>query len=382
VKRFAVTGVVRDKDYVLTKGTAGSKVLYFTVNPNGESEIIKVSLKPKPRLKKLNFDFDFSELAIKGRSSQGNVLSKNPVKKIVQAEKGFSTLGARHIWYDETVMRLNTDQRGQYVGAFKEDEKILTLTKSGFYRLMSFDLSNHFEEDMNYIEKSNPSKALTVLYINDLKKAHFVKRFIPEYSDKKVCMFPEEDGNTFVKVVVDKRPQIRVEYDNEGAKKPVEPEEIILDEFVEIMGVKAKGKKLSNHPVKQITWLDPIPVEEEEEIETEEEEDIDNDIAEENEVESIDDNEVLPEDESEVEPDETETPEAEKIKEPKKSKEPKEPKAPKESKEPKGPKEIKGPKEPKAVKEIKGPKTPVPPINPPDFPEDDDLGTGIQMSLF
>ena len=374
VKRFAVTGVVRDKDYVLTKGTAGSKVLYFTVNPNGESEIIKVSLKPKPRLKKLNFDFDFSELAIKGRSSQGNVLSKNPVKKIVQAEKGFSTLGARHIWYDETVMRLNTDQRGQYVGAFKEDDKILTLTKSGFYRLMSFDLSNHFEEDMNYIEKFNPAKALTVLYINELKKAYFIKRFIPEYADKKVCMFPEEDGNTFVKVVVEKRPQINVEYDNEGAKKPVEPEEIILDEFVEVMGVKAKGKKLSNHPVKLITWLDPIPVEEEEEIEAEEDievgEDIDDGNHEENEVDSDSDNEVLLDEESEVEPSETDIPIAEKIKEPKEPKEPKAPKVPKE------------PKEPKAVKEIKVPKAPVPPTNPPNFPEDDDLGTGIQMSLF
>ena len=299
VKRFAVTGVVRDKDYALTKGTAGSKVLYFTVNPNGESEIIKVSLKPKPRLKKLNFDFDFSQLAIKGRSSQGNVLSKNPVKKIVQAEKGFSTLGARHIWYDETVMRLNTDQRGQYIGAFKEDDKILTLTHSGFYKLMSFDLSNHFDEDMSHIEKFNPSKPLTVLYFSEQKKAYFIKRFVPEFSDKKVCMFPEEDGNRFEKVVSDKKPQIRVEFDNEGAKKHVEPEDIILDEFVEIMGVKAKGKKLSNHPVSIITWLDPIPVEEEEEAEDEEE------IADEVTFDDADENEA----ESEVESDEIEIPE-------------------------------------------------------------------------
>jgi len=319
VKRFAVTGVVRDKDYVLTKGSPGSKVLYFTANPNGESEIIKVSLKPKPRLKKLNFDFDFSELAIKGRSSQGNVLSKNPVKKIIQAEKGFSTLGARHIWYDDTVMRLNTDQRGLYLGAFKEDDKILTLTRSGFYKLMSFDLSNHFEEDMIIIEKFHPSRAITVIYLNDLKKFHFVKRFIPELSDKKVCMFPEEEGNKFIGAVVDKRPQIRVEFDNEGAKKQVDPEEIILDEFVEVMGVKAKGKKLSNSPVSQIIWLDPIPVEEEE-------------IAGEEEVseESIEDEEEsvenLPVEESEAE---------------------------------------------------------IPRFNPPDFPDDDeDANTGIQMTLF
>jgi topoisomerase IV subunit A len=271
VKRFAVAGVVRDKDYVLTKGAPGSKILYFTANPNGESEIIKVSLKPKPRLKKLNFEFDFSELAIKGRSSQGNVLTKNPVRKIVQGERGFSTLGARDMWYDDTVMRLNTDQRGLHLGAFKEDDKILTLTRSGFYKLMSFDLSNHFEEDMVLIEKFNPSKALTVIYYSDPKKAYFVKRFIPEMSDKKVSMFPEEDGNKFVAAVADKRPQIKVEYDNKDARKPVDPEEIILDEFVEVMGLKAKGKKLSNHPVSLITWLDPIPVEEEEEAEPEEE---------------------------------------------------------------------------------------------------------------
>jgi topoisomerase IV subunit A len=372
VKRFAVTGVVRDKDYVLTKGKPGSKVLYFTVNPNGESEIIKVSLKPKPRLKKLNFDFDFSELAIKGRSSQGNVLSKNPVKKIVQAEKGFSTLGARHIWYDDTVMRLNTDQRGQYLGAFKEADKILTLTRSGFYKLMSFDLSNHFDEDMNLIEKFHPTKALTVLYYSEPKKAYFVKRFVPEASDKKVCVFPEEEGNKFIAVVADKRPQIRVEYNNEGAKKPVEPEEIILDEFVEVMGLKAKGKKLSNHPVSLITWLDPIPVEEEEEIEAEEE--ITDELEEENEVESDEADEVELEDEDEVESGEIVSPEAEGIEDVKEIKEPKKPK------EPKSPKE---PKESKAAKEIKEPKTLIPPINPPDFPDDDDdLGTGIQMSLF
>jgi hypothetical protein len=320
------------------------------------------------------------------------------VKKIVQAEKGFSTLGARQIWYDDTVMRLNTDQRGQYIGAFKEDDKILTLTRSGFYRLMSFDLANHFDEDMVHIEKFNPSKALTVLYFSELKKAYFIKRFIPEFSDKKVCMFPEEDGNKFEKVVTDKRPQIRVEYNNEVAKKLIEPEEIILDEFVEVMGVKAKGKKLSNHPVSRITWLDPIPVEEEEEIEAEDEiaddEIADDETTDESEVE----NEGELNEEIEPESDERNIPkevEIEKIwelkepkepkipKDPKEPKEPKELKKPKEPKEAKEPKELKEPKESKTVKEIKETKAPIPPINPPDFPEDDDdLGTGIQMTLF
>ena len=368
VKRFAVAGVVRDKDYVLTKGAPGSKILYFTANPNGESEIIKVSLKPKPRLKKLNFEFDFSELAIKGRSSQGNVLTKNAVRKIIQGERGFSTLGARDIWYDDTVMRLNTDQRGLHLGAFKEDDKILTLTRSGFYKLMSFDLSNHFEEDMVLIEKFNPSKALTVIYYSEPKKAYFVKRFIPEFSDKKVSMFPEEDGNKFVSAVADKRPQIKVEYDNKDARKPVDPEEIILDEFVEVMGLKAKGKKLSNHPVSLITWLDPIPVEEEEEAEPEE------DFSQDAESEIPDEPET---------PEETETiEESESLDE---SVEPSDKDEIAELKEEKVEKKVKAEKieKPEKVKkDIKSEKK-IPPPEPPDFPEDDDdAGRGIQMTLF
>ncbi len=325
IKRFSVTGVVRDKEYVLTKGTVGSKVLYFTANPNGESEIIKVSLKSKPRLKKLNFDFDISELAIKGRSSQGNVLSKNQVKKIVQAERGFSTLGARNIWYDDTVMRLNTDERGMYLGAFKEADKILILNRSGFYRLMTFDLSNHFDEDMVLIEKFNPDKPLTVLYFSDQKKAYFIKRFVPEMSDKKVCMFPEEEGNKFVAAVADKRPQIRIEFKNDDSRKPMEPEEIIVDEFVEVMGVKAKGKKLSNNPVSMIKWLDPIPDDDIEETSREDEE------------KPIDTNETVSD---EIENDSVEEPEEDEIIE-------------------------------KSL-----------PPKPPDFPDDDDFGTGKQMTLF
>ncbi len=363
VKRFSVTGVVRDKDYVLTKGAAGSKVLYFTVNPNGESEIIKVSLKPKPRLKKLNFDFDFSDLAIKGRSSQGNVLSKNPVKKIIQAEKGFSTLGALNIWYDDTVMRLNTEERGVLLGAFKEDDKILTLTRSGFYKLMSFDLSNHFEEDMMFIKKFNPKLPLTVIYYSESKKAHFVKRFIPELSDKKTCMFPEEDGNKFIAVVADKRPQIRLEFDNEGARKPQEPEELILDEFVEIMGLKAKGKKLSNYPVSKIKWLEPIPVEEEEVEEEEIEE------ATEEETDVVTDEET--EAETEAETDEQVDSGLEEVKE-KKSPATKEPAPEKEDKS--------KPEEPKINKP---PKLEMPKAKPPKFPDDDDDGSdAIQMTLF
>jgi topoisomerase-4 subunit A len=260
VKRFAVTGIVRDKEYAVTKGSPGSKLLYFTANENGEAEIIKVSLKPKPRLKKLSFDFDFADLTIKGRSSQGNILSKNAVKKIIQAEKGFSTLGARDIWYDDTVMRINTDQRGRHLGAFKQDDRILTVTRSGFYRLMSFELSNHFDEDMILIEKFRPEKPITAIYYNPQKNSWFIKRFLVELSDKKVSFIPDDEGTKLETISSDFRPVLRVEYNNEGLKKPVEtPQDIEAENFVEMMGVKAKGKKLGNAPVLNLEWLDSLP---------------------------------------------------------------------------------------------------------------------------
>jgi topoisomerase-4 subunit A len=262
VKRFAVTGIVRDKEYSITKGTAGSRILYFTSNENGEAEVIRVALKPKPRLKKLTFDFDFAELAIKGRSSQGNILSKNPVKKIIQAEKGYSTLGARDIWYDDTVMRINTDERGKYLGAFKEDDRILTIMRNGQFRLMTFDLSNHFDEDMIIIEKFIPAKPVSAIYFNPAKNAWFIKRFLLEITDKKMSFLPDEEGVKLETVCTDYRPVLKVEFNNEGIKKPVEtPVVFDLETFVEIMGVKAKGKRLGLAPVQNYDWLEPLPFE-------------------------------------------------------------------------------------------------------------------------
>jgi len=214
-------------------------------------------------LKKLTFDFDFADLAIKGRSSQGNIMSKNAVKKIIQAEKGFSTLGARDIWYDDTVMRLNTDDRGKYLGAFKEDDRILTLMKSGHYRLMSFDLSNHFEEDIAIIEKFNPNKPVTAIYYNQVKNTYFAKRFLVETTDKKSSFLPEDEGTRYVTISTDYRPVLKVEFNNEGQKKPVEtPQVVELETYVELMGVKAKGKRIGTVPVQSVEWLEALPYEE------------------------------------------------------------------------------------------------------------------------
>ena len=297
IKRFAVTGIVRDKEYSITKGSPGSRILYFTANENGEAEVIRVTLKPKPRLKKLSFDFDFAEIAIKGRSSQGNLLTKNSIKKIIQAGKGFSTLGARDIWYDDTVMRINTDERGRYLGAFKEDDRILAITRSGCYRLMTFELSNHFDEDMLIIEKFIPDKPVSAVYYSPAKEGWFVKRFLIELTDKKTSFLPDDEGTRLELVCSDFRPVLQVEFNNEGLKKPVEtPQILTLEEFVENMGVKARGKKLGAAPVSSVFWLEPLSYElpevEDEEDENTEETDSETDTpdtnqAEEEEKESV-----------------------------------------------------------------------------------------------
>ena len=254
VKRFYVSGIVRDKEYTVTKGTPNSQVLYFTANPNGESEIVKVSLKAKPRLKKLNFDFDFSELAVKGRGSQGNVLTKNAVRKIVLAEKGNSTLGALSIWYDDSVKRLNAESRGVFLGKFKDDNKIISISTTGYYKLQGFDLSTHFDEDVSCIEKFDDKKPLTAIYYNKLKGQYFIKRFLVEMSDKKTPMYPEEKDMEFVTFSNDYKPVVKIIFaDNKGE------ETIIVDEFVEVMGIKAKGKKLGNKKIDSIVWVESLP---------------------------------------------------------------------------------------------------------------------------
>lgn len=264
VKRFAVMGVTRDKEYRLTKGTEGSKVLYFTANPNGEAEILKIYLRPKPRLKKLSLDYDFSELAIKGRSSIGNTLTKHSVKSIVKREEGVSTLGARDIWYDDTVRRLNSEERGIYIGAFKGEEKILTIMKSGSYRLMNYDLSSHFDEDMFIIEKFDSRKIISAIYFDGEIEKTYIKRFHIETNgngNKKTDFIGEHPQTEFLELSLDYLPQLEVVFDNKANKKEIENETINLDEFIGVKSYKAKGKRISNFIVKSMNWLEPLPYE-------------------------------------------------------------------------------------------------------------------------
>jgi topoisomerase-4 subunit A len=258
VKRFSVLGVTRDKEYAVTKGTPGSKVLYFTANPNGEAEGVRVELKPKPRLKKTSFDFNFAEIAIKGRNSMGNTLTKYAVRKIEQRQEGISTLGSLNIWYDETVQRLNTDERGSLLGAFSGTDRIITVMQSGHYRLNSFDLSTHFDEDMMLIEKYNPERVYTAIYQENDTKQYYIKRFKAELTDKKLEFVDGHDK--LILFTADPWPKLELIFDMKLKTKGNEQEEIVVHEFIGVKGYKAKGKRITVHAVKKLSWLEPMLV--------------------------------------------------------------------------------------------------------------------------
>jgi len=264
VKRFAVVGVTREKKYNLTKGNDGTRVLYFTANPNGEAEVIKVNLKPKPRMKKTSFEFDFSTITIKSRSARGNILSRNPVKSIIQREEGISTLGAINIWFDDTVNRLNTEERGKYLGAFKEDEKIVVFYASGLYRTYGYEVATHFDEGEKILmEKFNPDKWYTAIYQEQESGSHYVKRFTCDVSEKLVTIIRELNKNSLFFLTGDKYPRVELDFIDRKDGKPREKEILELEPFIGLKSVKARGKRISNIPVKNISILDPIPVEEE-----------------------------------------------------------------------------------------------------------------------
>ncbi len=261
VKRFAVLGVTRDKEYVLTKGSKGSRVLYFTANPNGEAEIVKVDHKPKPKLKKLTFEFDFSSIEIKGRNSMGNILTRNAVRRIELKDAGVSTLAARDIWFDDTVLRLNSDGRGTHIGAFEGNDKIITFTDKAFMKFYNFDLNAHFDEDMKTIEKFNPNKPFSFVYKDNKTSKYFVKRFLPEPSDKRFDVVGIESGAVLIAMTSDHLPRIEVEY--LLAKTQEKKTEIInLFDFVEIMNQKARGKRIPFDAIKKVRLIDSLPYDE------------------------------------------------------------------------------------------------------------------------
>ena len=260
MKRFYVNSITRDTEYDLTRGAKGSKVLYFSVHPNGEREVVSVLLRPRPHLKRLRFDVDMGILLIKGRQSAGNRVTKEIVQKIVQKEVGGSTLAARKIWFDTVVGRLNDEGRGKFLGSFKGEDKLLTLYKTGEYRLSNFDLSNHFDEDMVHIEKWHPDRPVSAVYYDPEKDLHFVKRFLCEVtSDKKVSFISEVEGAHLDVVSTAYRPVIKIVY-NKLLKetKNLPDNEIQVADFIDVKGLKAQGNQLTKLKVKEIVLTHSI----------------------------------------------------------------------------------------------------------------------------
>ncbi len=264
MKRFTVDSITRDTEYDLTRGTKGSKLLYFSVHPNGEREIVTVMLRPRPHIKRLRFDIDFGAMLIKGRGAAGNRVTKEIVQKIVQKEVGGSTLSARKIWYDEIVGRLNDDGRGKFLGQFKGNDRILTLYKNGEYRLSGFDLATHFDEDMMHIEKWHPDRAVSAIYYDAEKDLHFVKRFVCEVTmDKRVSFISESEGSYLDMVSTSYRPKARIVYNKLLKATKNLPDTIIeIADFIDVKGMKAQGNQLTKLKIKEV--LPEIPEEGEE----------------------------------------------------------------------------------------------------------------------
>lgn len=255
VKRFSVTSIIRDREYQLTKGTKNSKVLYFTANPNGEAEVVTIHHVSNPKLKKVSFDFDFKTLAIKGRDAMGNILTRNAVRSINLKDEGVSTLSARKIWFDESVKRLNVTEAGRYLGEFRGSDKILAINQSATYRITTFDLANHYDDDLIELRKFNPQGIVTALYRSS-EGFPYLKRFTPEVSDRKTA-FLDDDGSTLINICLDYYPRLEVIYTEDSGKK-IQSEIIDVEDFIGVKSYKAKGKRVTTFAVESFNWLTPV----------------------------------------------------------------------------------------------------------------------------
>lgn len=274
IKRFNVTGVTRDKEYDLTAGNKGSQVLYFTENPNGEAETITVNLRAAGSVKKLKWDIDFSDLTIKGRSSRGNIVSKHAIKKIELKSEGVSTLKPRKIWFDETVQRLNVDKRGELLGEFKPEDRLLIINQKGIIKTVKPELTTHFDSDMIVLEKWVPEKPISVIYYDGDKEKYFVKRFMIDNPNKEEVFISEHPKSQLEIVATEYRPMAEVQF----SKRNLEPILLNFEEFIAIKGIKAQGNQLTADKIKQVNMLEPLPYEAPviENVEVNDEEVIDN----------------------------------------------------------------------------------------------------------
>ena len=280
IKRFAVTGVVRDREYDVTQGTPDSRITYFSANPNGEAEIIKVTLKPNPRVRRIIFERDFSEISIKGRQAQGVILTRLPVHKIALKQKGGSTLGGRKVWFDRDILRLNYDGRGEYLGEFQSDDTILVVLNNGEFYTTNFDLSNHYEDNVSIVEKFDPNKIWTAaLYDADQQNYPYLKRFCFEGSNRKQNYLGENKNTRLILLTDEYYPRLEVIFGGHDSFR----EAMVIDaeEFIAVKGFKAKGKRITTYTVDTINELEPTrfpePVKEQPEEAAEEPENLDPD---------------------------------------------------------------------------------------------------------
>ena len=256
-KRFAVTGVTRDKWYDVTQGKPDSTLVWFSANPNGEAEILKIFLKPRPKLKKLIFEYNFAELAVKGRASMGNILSRNPLHKVQLKTKGIATMGGKPIWFDEDINRLNEDSRGRLLGEFQPGDRILVVCMDGTYHTTNFDLSNRYQGELLKVEKFDQEKTFSAIYVDGETGFHYIKRFAFEPSDNMPQLFiSEAPGSRFVELSEDLHPQALITFGGKHAKR--EDEAIDVEEFIGKKGFRAKGKRATAFEVESVKFIEPL----------------------------------------------------------------------------------------------------------------------------
>lgn len=264
IKRFNVSGVTRDKFYDLTQEKPGSQTLYFSANPNGEAEVVTILLRQVGSVKKLKWDLDFTDIAIKGRASRGNTVTKYPIKKIELKEKGISTLRPRKVWFDDTVQRLNVDGRGELLGEFRPNDRLLIINQSGKLKTIIPELTTHFDEDMIVLEKWHPKKPISTIYYDGEKERYFVKRFLVENENKEEIFITEHEKSQLEIVSTDWRPVAEIVFTKvKGVQK--ENQTIDLEQFIAVKGIKALGNQLTADKLKQVNLLESLPYEEPEE---------------------------------------------------------------------------------------------------------------------
>lgn len=266
IKRFAVTSITRDKEYHLTQGNKGSMVTYFSANPNGEAEIITVMLRQAGSIKKIKWDIDFADLSIKGRAVKGNIVTKYSIKRIELKEKGVSTLKPRKIWFDDTVQRLNVDARGELIGEFRGEDRLLIINQKGELKTILPEMTTHFDDDMIVLEKWKPKKPISVIYFDGEKERYYVKRFLVENTSKVEQFITDHPKSQLEIVMTDWRPVAEVVFYKLRGKEQRPPMEINMEEFISVKGIKALGNQLTSDKIRQINLLESLPYEEEKEV--------------------------------------------------------------------------------------------------------------------